>query len=103
MSEAELGRIVERFEAAVHTDDRAELTKVREQLLSLAADQSTEEAFAEPARELASAAQRVAEGDAVGAGECQEQDPFAPAYIVIENGHALWRCQHKPKSHDVPA
>ncbi len=45
---------------------------------------------------------RVLENNTGLAGECQEEDPFAPAYLVIRGGVALWRCQHNP-SHEVPA
>lgn len=47
-------------------------------------------------------ADRVLTTDFTGAGECQEEDPFAPAYIVMVGRRAYWRCQHDP-SHDLPA
>lgn len=86
------------FLEAVNENDREKLRDARDVLTAIS-DQADGEAA-----DLAAVATRLLERDtaAVGFGECQEADPFAPAYIVIVDGRAFWRCQHDP-SHDVPA
>jgi hypothetical protein len=88
----------EDFRQAVDDNDREKLRDTREVLTAISQRADDE------AAELAAAAKRLLESDAasMGAGECQEADPFAPAYIVIVEGKAVWRCQHNPP-HNVPA
>lgn len=98
MPSAEFDAAAERFAGAVETNDRDELRVVRTALEEIARQP-------EPAAaELAAAATRLLEQESavVGAGQCEEADPFAAAYITIMNGKAYWRCQHD-ETHLVPA
>ena len=98
MPSPEFEAAAERFAEAVEDNDRDELRTVRDELAHIA--QQPELAAAE----LAAAATRLLEEEssAVGAGQCEEADPFAAAYITIMDGKAYWKCQHDP-SHLVPA
>lgn len=98
MTSKQFAGAAEVFQEAVDENDREKLRDTRDVLTEI-----SERADDEAAR-LAEVATRLLESNAssVGAGECQEADPFAPAYIVIVNGRAFWRCQHHP-SHDIPA
>jgi hypothetical protein len=60
-----------------------------------------DEVVDEQSIQLARAATHILENDTGFAAECQEADPFRPAFVVLVHGRAMWRCQHEPP-HEWP-
>lgn len=89
----------ESLEQAFVNRDREKVAYLRDQLNDLA---SADLPSSREAAALAQGATDALEKASDFVVECTEEDPFAPAYISLENGRAYYRCSHDP-SHSWPA